>query len=216
MIGGVETMAYTIYGEMRSSAFSVEAGLAEAGAAYDFVHISLDRNEQKAPAFLALNPAGKVPALRLPDGSIVTESAALLLLIAERFSEARLLPEAGSAARAMAYRWLLFFAGEIYPMVEISDYPERFTEQTDALRAKARERIRERLLLAERQAAGPWFLESGFSLVDVYAANFTRWRGSIGGDWLDEGHIPKLDAIARAVAQRSKIAPVWARHFGGL
>ena len=57
-------------------------------------------------------------------------------------------------------------------------------------------------------------LPSGFSIVDVYAAMFSRWRGSIGKEWLAEGHIPKLDNLALAVSRRPAIAPVWKRHFG--
>jgi glutathione S-transferase len=109
-------------------------------------------------------------------------------------------------------------ASEIYPMVEVSDYPERFApegEEAKQLRIKARERIRERLLIVERVAAGPWFLPSGFSILDIYASMFTRWRGSIGRDWLEQGHIPKLSALAQSLAARPAIAPVWTRHFGG-
>jgi glutathione S-transferase len=107
-------------------------------------------------------------------------------------------------------------AAEIYPMVEVSDYPERFAPEgaeADALRQKAKERIRERLLIVERFVAGPWFLSSGFSILDIYASMFTRWRGSIGKEWLAERHLPKLEAISKEVSQRSTIAPVWARHF---
>jgi glutathione S-transferase len=107
-------------------------------------------------------------------------------------------------------------ASEIYPMVEISDYPDRFApagEQSEALRQKARERIRDRLLLVERQVAGPWFLPSGFSILDIYAAMFSRWRGSIGKEWLEQGHIPNLLALGHAVSERPRIAPVWERHF---
>jgi GST-like protein len=158
-----------------------------------------------------------MPALRLPEGEVVTESAAILLTIADYFPNARLLPPQASAARAQAYRWLAFMAGEIYPMVEISDYPERFAPEgaeAEALRGKARERLRERLLIVERFVAGPWFLPSGFSILDIYASMFTRWRGSIGREWLAQRHIPALDAISVAVSTRSAIAPVWARHFG--
>ncbi|HVU21053.1 MAG TPA: hypothetical protein VHE09_10000, partial [Rhizomicrobium sp.] len=151
-----------------------------------------------------------------PEGSIVTESLAILLTLADHFPNAKLLPPQGSPARTQAYRWLAFMASEIYPMVEISDYPERFVTNGDgeALRAKARGRIRERLLIVERMVDGPWFLPSGFSILDIYAAMFSRWRGSIGKDWLAEGHIPKLDNLAAAVAKRRAIAPVWQRHFG--
>jgi glutathione S-transferase len=81
------------------------------------------------------------------------------------------------------------------------------------LRQKARERIRDRLLIVERQVAGPWFLPSGFSILDIYAAMFSRWRGSIGRDWLEAGNIPNLLALAKSVSQRERIAPVWGRHF---
>lgn len=210
-------MAYTIFGDLRSGAFSAEAALAEAGAPYEFHLVSLDRNEQREPKFLAVNPSGKIPAIRLPEGTIVTESAAILLTVADHFPNAKLLPPQAGAERAQAYRWLAFMAGEIYPMVEISDYPERFVregEEAVALKARVQERIRERLLILERNVAGPWVLASGFSILDIYAAMFTRWRGSVGKDWLEADNIPKLKAIASALAGRPKIAPVWKRHFG--
>jgi glutathione S-transferase len=209
-------MSFTIFGDLGSGAFSAEAVLAEVGAPYEFKVISLEKNEQKSPSFLALNPSGKIPALRLPEGGIVTESAAILLTIADYFPNARLLPPQAGPMRAVAYRWLAFMAGEIYPMVEISDYPDRFApagEEAEALRAKARERIRERLLIVERQVEGPWFLSSGFSILDIYATMFSRWRGSLGKDWASSGKIPKLDALAKALSQRPAIAPIWKKHF---
>ena len=209
-------MTYTIYGDLGSGAFSSEAALAEAGAPYTFELIALDKNAQKAPEFLAVNPSGKVPALRLPDGAIVTESLAIVLTIADRFPAAKLLPETGSAERADVYRWLAYMAGEIYPMVEIVDFPERFVPmgiEADTLRAKARSRVRENLLLIERTAKGPWFLGETLSAIDIYVAMFTRWRGTVGRDWLEGGHIPKLHALAEKLSKRERITPVWQRHF---
>ena len=205
-------MSYTLYGDLGSGAFSAEAALAETGAAYNFELVSLEKHEQKEPAFLAINPSGKIPALRLPEGDIVTESAAILLTLADHFPQARLLPPGGSTERARAYRWLAFMAGEIYPMVEIVDYPARFIAEpaADKLREAARDRVRERILLIERAAAGPYFLQSGFSILDIYAAMFARW--SIGRTWR-EANIPRLNALSDAVSRRSAIAPVWARHF---
>jgi glutathione S-transferase len=207
---------FTIFGDPGSGAFSVEAALAEAGAPYDFHLVSLEKHEQKKPEFLAINPSGKIPALKLPEGQILTESLAILLTVADHFPNAHLLPPQASADRGIAYRWLAFMASEIYPMVEISDYPERFApkgEEAEALRTKARERIRERLLIIERMVAGPWFLPSGFSILDIYAAMFSRWRGSLGKDWSAAGHIPKLDALSKSLSQRKAIAPIWKRHF---
>ena len=206
-------MSFTLYGDLGSGAFSAEAALAEAGAPYTFELVSLEKGEQKQPAFLAINPSGKMPALRLPEGEIITESAAILLTLADHFPQARLLPPQASNGRALAYRWLAFMAGEIYPIVEIVDYPERFMPDSGdagAVRKIARDRIRERILIIERMIKGPFLLAGGFSILDIYAAMFTRW--SLEPDW-KLAHIPKLMALADAVSQRPAIAPVWQRHF---
>ena len=206
-------MSYRLYGDLGSGAFSAEAALAEAGAPYTFELVSLEKNEQKSPAFLAINPSGKMPALRLPEGEIVTESAAILLTLADHYPNAGLLPPQGGKARAQAYRWLAFMAGEIYPIVEIVDYPERFApagEGAHALRERARERIRERLAIVERSIQEPFLLAHGFSLLDIYAAMFSRW--SLEAAW-KQANLPRLMALAQAVAQRPAIAPVWRRHF---
>ena len=204
-------MAYVLYGDKGSGAFSVECALAETGAPYEFKRVSLEKNEQKGADFLKLNPSGKIPALRLPSGEIVTESAGLLLTIADRHPEARLLPPQGTPERAQCYRWLTFMASEIYPMVEIADYPERFApDARDAMKAKAIDRIRERILIVERAIDEPWLLPSGFSIADIYAVMFSRW--SIGKEWR-QVNLPKICALARRLSERPKLAPVWERHF---
>lgn len=209
-------MGYVLYGDKGTGAFCVEAALAEAGAEYEFKVISLEKNEQREPAYLAINPSGKLPALKLPSGEIATESSGLMLVVADRHPEANLLPPPGTDARAQALRWITFMASEIYPMVEISDYPERFVpagKEAEALKTKVQERIRERLLVIERSAAGPWILKSGFSLVDIYAVMFTRWRNTVGKEWLASGHVDRINAIAMALKARPRIAPIWPRHF---
>lgn len=206
-------MSFIIYGDKGSGAFSAEAALAEAGAHYEFHPVSLKLNEQRAPDFLAINPSGKMPALQLPEGGVVTESLAILVMLAERFPEAQLLPPPGSFARAQALRWLAFMATELYPMVEIVDYPARFVPEgaeSDALRECAREKLRERILIIEHAVAGPWLLADGFSVADIYAAMFSRW--DIGAEFR-AASLPRLVALADAVAQRPRIAPIWQRHF---
>lgn len=207
-------MTWIIYGDKGSGAFAAEAALAEVGAHYEFREISLANNEQRGAEYLAINPSGKIPALKLPEGGLLTETLAMLLTIAERFPDAQLLPAWGSFARSEAYRWMAFMASEIYPMVEIEDYPARFAPEgaeTEVLKAKARGRIRERLLILENAVAAPWLLADGFSLADVYAAMFNRWSAAHG--WRDE-HVPKLCAIMRQIAERPRAGPVWQRHFG--
>jgi glutathione S-transferase len=208
-------MTYVLYGDKASGAFVVECALAEAGCDYTFETVSLEKNEQRSEIFQTINPSGKIPALKLPGGEIVTESSALLLTIADRHPDAGLLPPGSSAARADVYRWIAYMASEIYPMVEIVDYPERFTPEgadKEVVREKARDRIRERFLAIEKAIAGPWLLATGFSAADIYAAMFSRW--SVGREWR-EAHLPKVNALAKAVSERPKIAPVWEKHFAG-
>ncbi len=206
-------MPYILYGDKGSGASAVEMALAEAGAEFTFKPILLEKNQQRSKAFLKINPSGKMPALQLPGGAIVTESASLLVTVAERHPRARLLPKIGSDDRAQALRWIAFMASEIYPMVEIVDYPDRFApkgKQADALKEKARDRIRERLLTLQKEIAGPWFLESGFSVVDLYAAMFSRW--SIPREWRAK-HLKPLLALSNRVSERPKITAVWQKHF---
>jgi glutathione S-transferase len=208
-------MTYTVYGTRRSSNFTIEAALTIAGSDYDFVDVDLDANAQRKEAYARINPTRKIPAMRLPSGEIVTESAAILLTIADRYPQKKLLPPQASADRAQAYRWIAFFASEIYPMVEIVDYPERFTGKKgdlEATRDLARERVRDRFAIFERAIAGkPWTLAWGFTIADLYAANISRW--SVGKEWREE-NCPKIQKLAAAVAARPDIAPIWEKHFG--
>jgi glutathione S-transferase len=208
-------VSYVLYGDKGSGAFCVEAALAEAGVGVAFHEISLEKDEQRSDDFRALNPSGKIPALKLPGGEIVTETAALLILIAERHPEAALLPPLDSPERAQALRWIAFMASEIYPMVEIADYPERFVAEHKAaaiLQLAAKRRIRQRMEAVEAAALEPWFLPSGFSAVDIYAVMFSRWRECRSESWRED-HIPKICAIAAALSERPALKLVWEKYF---
>jgi len=113
-------------------------------------------------------------------------------------------------------RWIAFMASEIYPMVEIADYPERFVADHKAaavLKQSVKQRIRERMTLVEAAASGePWFLPSGFSAVDIYAVMFSRWSECRSEGWRDE-HIPKICAMAAALSERETLQPIFAKYF---
>ena len=172
-------MTYRLYGDLGSGAFSAEAALAEVGAPYEFELISLDKNEQKAPQFLSLNPSGKIPALRLPAGEIVTESLAILLTLADHFPQSGLLPAQAGPARANAYRWLAFMASEIYPFVEIVDYPERFVAGSGA-GAGARTPASDRAHIGWPLSAGRRVFPAGYLCRDVLALE--RGQGLAAGE----------------------------------
>jgi GST-like protein len=207
-------MAYQLYGELGSGSGIIEVALAALGVAHEWHEVSLGTEQQRAGAYASVNPQRKLPTLITPEGETLTESAAILIVLDERHPDAGLFPARGTPARAQALRWLLFLATEIYPIVEISDYPERFTPNgvpAEGMRERARQIWRERWLVLEAQVAGePWLLRSGFCFTDVYLAALSRWAQQ--GDWRPL-HIPRVEAIAQAVAARPVIGPVWARHF---
>ncbi|MFY8153598.1 MAG: glutathione S-transferase family protein [Hyphomicrobiales bacterium] len=87
----------------------VEAALAEAGQPYDVV--DLDLKLARPAEYLALNPSGKIPALRFPDGTVMAQSAAILMALAERHPHAHLLPEPDAPDRRAALHWLILATG---------------------------------------------------------------------------------------------------------
>ncbi len=207
-------MTYLLYGARGSGSCAIECALAEIGTDYERRKLSLRNDEQRGAEYEAINPQRKVPALVIDGDLLLTESVAILLTLEERHPEAGLLPPKGTVGRANALRWLLFAATEIYPIVEINDYPERFapdSAQVEAMRERAREIWRTRWLLVEENVSGePYLSGDGFSLTDIYIAVVSRWAQQ--NAWRPT-HIPKVERLTEAVAARPAVAPVWARHF---
>ena len=177
-------MTYVLHGARGSGSCAVECALAEIGAEYELRELSLRDDEQQGEQYAAINPHCKVPSLVVDDGPVLTESVAIP-------PHSRRAPPRGGAAagegtptRAQALRWLLFTATEIYPIVEINDYPERFAtnpDQIDEMRERAREIWRARWLLVETNVAGdPYLSINGFSLTDIYLAVVSRWAQQEG------------------------------------
>ncbi|MEM7077200.1 MAG: glutathione S-transferase family protein [Pseudomonadota bacterium] len=205
-------MTHTLYGFPRSGSMAVELALAEIGLDYEVQDVDLRVDAQRDSAFAAINPQRKLPALVTPQGETLTESVAILLTLEQRHPEATLLPKAPTE-RAQALRWLMFVATEIYPVVEINDYPARFAptpESAPAVREVARSIWRDRWLLVEGAITGdPYLLDSGFSLTDIYIAVVSRWAQQ--GEWRPT-HTPRVETLTAAVAARPESAAVWRRH----
>jgi glutathione S-transferase len=104
----------TLYFSPGASSMAPHIALHEVGAPFTSKHISLAKKENREPAFLAINPEGKVPTL-LVDGRPMTEVAAILFYLAKRFPEARLLPNGDIEAEAQAISWMSFIASTIHP-----------------------------------------------------------------------------------------------------
>jgi len=211
-------MGYVLYGDTGSGSAMVEMALAEAGQRAELRSVPLEGDHQLRAEYLAINPMGRVPAMILPDGTILTEHLAILLTIADRHPEAHLLPSRGESSRAIALRWMALLAGEFYPHVTRFDYPQRFASNpamAPAIRERAQEMGREILRLVEREAglrgteAEPFLLGARFSLADIPIAVMSRWMG--GRSWTPP-NCPRIEALAQAVAARRAIAPIWQAH----
>lgn len=104
----------TLYLSPGSSSMAPHIALHEIGAHFETRSLSFHKKEHRAPAFLAINPEGKVPTL-LIDGRMLTEVAAILFYLAKRFPAANLLPQGDTAAEAEAISWMSFIASTIHP-----------------------------------------------------------------------------------------------------
>ena len=93
---------YKLYWSKGSGAVAPQVMLEESGVPYEKIVVDLDKEENRRAEFLALNPLGQVPVLALPDGTIMTESAAMVLEIGDRHPESGLIPGVGSAERAVS------------------------------------------------------------------------------------------------------------------
>jgi len=127
----------------------------------------------KAPAYLAINPMGKVPAIK-HHGQVVTECAAICAYLADAFPEAGLAPAFGSPARAAYYRWLFFAAGPVEAAVTNKTCGfEATSEQSRMLGYGSFERTMDAI---EGVLAGGDYLAGGaFSAADLYLGAQLGW-----------------------------------------
>ena len=105
---------YKLFWSKSAGSMAPEVLFEEIGAAYEKVLVDLDKEQNRSAEFLAVNPMGQIPALVLPDGTLMTESAAMVLHICDRHPEAKLAPPAGGSESARFQRWLVYMAAALY------------------------------------------------------------------------------------------------------
>jgi glutathione S-transferase len=151
-----------LYWAPRSRSFSALWLMEETGQPYERVLIDIRTGAQRSPDYLAINPMGKVPALK--DGeATLAEAAAICAYVAERYPEARLAPRLGSPLRAKYLYWLFFAPGCIEPaMVQIATKIEM-----NSVAAGWGDAQRVFDVLDAALAKGPWILGGDFSASDI-------------------------------------------------
>jgi len=205
---------YKLWGRAGWGSTIVEAQLVWYGLPYIFEPVEdLFRMPDAAAKLAKVNPLAQVPTLEMPDGSVMSESAAITLLLADITGKESLVPPASARERAKFLRWLVFIVANIYPTFTYADDPARFVSVNaarDPFRAATDAYAQRLWKQIEGEAGSPWFLGERFSALDIYAGVMTRWRPKRG--WF-ENETPKLFAIARRADQVPQLSPVWARNF---
>lgn len=203
----------TLYGEPGWGSAIVELQLAWYGIDYEFERVgNLFKNPEARDRLVAVNPLAQVPTLVLPDGAVMTESAAITLYLAELSGNDSLVPAPRSDRRAAFLRWLVFIVANVYPTYTYADEPSRFVESADAQKPfrRAVDAYACKLYSQLEDVAGqPWFLGERFSALDIYFAVMTNWRPN--PPWF-EANAPKLHAIAKAARERPELQSAWVRN----
>jgi GST-like protein len=206
---------YTLYGKQGSGSASVQAALELAGAPYRIVETASWARNDAFAALLAVNPLGQIPTLVLPDGSALSESAAIHVHLADALPAAGLLPRE-PAARAQAIRGLVFIAANCYAAISIIDFPERWCADPDEatnerIRAGSRARLHAHwAMFADLFPARPFLTGAGVGALDLYAAVVSKWSGARA--FLREQR-PAFHALLLAIEAQPKVAPVFAAHW---
>ena len=206
---------YQLYGHRNSGAAAIEAALELCQVAYRFIDI--EASAEAAQELARLNPLKQIPTLQLPNGSVITESAAILILLGQSFAQSGLLP-ANGADRDQAIRGLVYIVSNCYAAIGIIDYPERWLVMPDEasrqnLMAGARERLHWSWEVFADQFSAELYLDDETpGALDVLAAVVTRWAGA--REHLRQAR-PGFHAWLQRIDRHPVLAPVFARHWPG-
>ena len=161
----------TLYTNPHSRGGMVRWMLEECGADYDTVAVAFGA-EIKAPAYRAINPLGKVPALAHGD-TVLTETLAIITWLAEHYPDKALIPEAGSDARGEYYRWLCFALHLEYAAVDRWRGVENNAEQRKAIGYGDFDTAF--AVLQERLRGREYLIGDRFSALDLYYSGLLAW-----------------------------------------
>jgi glutathione S-transferase len=145
--------------------------LEELGVPYELRVLNMKAGEQRRPEYLAINPMGKVPALKHGE-ALVTEQVAIFLYLADHFPEARLAPPIGDSLRGPYLRWMVFYAACFEPAVIDSATQRDPAPQPMSPYGDFETMFR---TLTEQLAKGPYLLGERFTAADVLWGGALTW-----------------------------------------
>jgi len=172
--------AYTIYGALGSGSVPVEATLTLLGQPYAVIEAPTWEGESQAAKVAVVNPLKQIPALVTPAGETITESAAILIWLADRHPQAGLSPALDAPERAQFLRWMTFIPASIYSLFWVRDEPSRLVGDDAEMQARVKAATAERILdcwamMESQLEPGRYLLGDQMTVLDLYVAVVSRW-----------------------------------------
>ena len=162
----------TLYHAAPSRSSIVHWMLEEVGEPYDIRLVSFKKGENLEPEYLAINPMGKVPALRHGD-TVITEVAAICTYLADAFPDRKLSVPLGTPRRGVYLKWLFFGPGCLEPAVVDRAAPRKDPPRRAMLGYGDFDTTMD--VLAKAVATGPWLMGEQFTAADVVIGANIRW-----------------------------------------
>ena len=169
----------TLFYAPGACSMAAHIALEESGEKYEPKRMDLSKGEQKTPEYLKIHPLGRVPALKLDDGSPLTENTAILPFLGKRFG----LWPTDAVKEAQALSVIGFFAATVHPANAHVGRPERYTDDKSAfpgIQEKGKTSFFEYLKQIDALYAKRQWLSDEYSVLDPYAFVFYTWAAKRG------------------------------------
>ena len=208
-------MSFTLYGAAGSGSIPVEAAMTLIGLDYRLVEAVTWEGEAERDKVAVVNPMRQIPALITPGGETLTESAAILIWLADAFPEARLGPRLDDPRRAQFLRWMTFIPAAIYSMFWVRDEPSRLVGDDAAAQEQIRQRTAERIaecwrVMDSQITPGRFLLGDEPSVLDLYVAVASRWTPRRARFYAEA---PRMAEVVRRVDALPELQSFWTERF---
>ncbi|MBG9390305.1 glutathione S-transferase family protein [Caenimonas aquaedulcis] len=207
---------YTLYGSRGSGSAAAEMGLHAAGLPYRVVRASRWEADSAQEELRKVNPLLQIPTLVLPDGAVMTESAAILMHLGLDAAPASALLPKDPRSRAQSLRGLVYIPANCYSGITILDYPGRFTTATDepsleAIRQGTRAQMhRNWEVFADTFPATPFLAGDAPGALDFLAVVVSKWGGTRQHLQV---HRPRFTELLARIQAHPAVAPVYSQHW---
>jgi GST-like protein len=204
----------TLYGAEGSGSISVEAALTLLGIPYSLVEGATWAEASAREAVAPQNPMRQVPTLVLSDGEVMTESAAILLYLADAYPQAHLAPTTTEPSRRQYLRWMIYVSSAIYSLHWIKPDVQRIGAPL-ALRESVVNAVHDRIAFCwsnmdAQLNPGRYLLGDELTVLDLYVTVVSRF-----GPWRKRFYevAPKMTSVVRRVDAEPRLADFWDKRF---